>query len=520
MSIEDDPTSMAGFGFVGTFEYDEGTTMIDAPGEFPDPAPLELKAVVYFPADAAGATGPAQISDREDEYPMVVVVHGNSSSLLSYRGYDYLLDHLARNGMIAASIHVYPGAAGVSRARALFKHLEILKAKFGDRIDLGRLGIMGHSRGGEAVVIASKLNVDEGLGYDFGAIISLAPTDQYGPYSLAGPYAVPYLVIYGGLDGDVAGGWPKSTGFSLYDRADPVKSMIFVERACHDRFNTQWDDNDFYFGQLTPADQAAVISADAHEKIVKGYMNGFFRWRLFDDDDMRDFFTGEERPRQVEWADGGTVQIDVQYQEPGGLTLDRFASGTWLVNDLGGTVSATLAAVPGKGDLHALDGFSPHDHTGGLLRWDAASHIYVSGLPAASQDISDYDLLSFRVTQRYGSASDPVGAPQDLFVVLTDQDGRSRKFPVSQFASLNYPYVRGFNNLTKSAMKTVRVPLSEYTKELVGVKPVELDELISVGFELAVDPTGEIEVTDIEFVTDGENDDDDDDEEEEEEEEG
>src|SRR3974377_448212 len=94
-----------------------------------------------------------------------------------------------------------------------------------------------------------------------------------------------------------------------------------------------------------PADQAAVISADAHEKIVKGYMNGFFRWRLFDDDDMRDFFTGEERPRQVEWADGGTVQIDVQYQEPGGLTLDRFASGAWNVNDLGRAVSATLPRV-------------------------------------------------------------------------------------------------------------------------------------------------------------------------------
>ena len=90
---------------------------------------------MYLPANAAGATDPAQISDR-DEYPMVAVVHRNSGSLLSYRGYDYLLDHLARNGMIAASVHVYPGAAGVSRARALFKHLEILKAKSGDRIDL------------------------------------------------------------------------------------------------------------------------------------------------------------------------------------------------------------------------------------------------------------------------------------------------------------------------------------------------------------------------------------------------
>src|SRR5260370_36414232 len=93
MSIEDDPTSMVDFAFAGTFEYDEGTTMIDAPGEFPDPAPLDLKAVVYFPADAASATDPAQLSDRHDDYPMVVVVHGNSGSLLSYRGYDYLLVH-------------------------------------------------------------------------------------------------------------------------------------------------------------------------------------------------------------------------------------------------------------------------------------------------------------------------------------------------------------------------------------------------------------------------------------------
>jgi dienelactone hydrolase len=500
MSIEDDPTSMADFGFAGTFEYDEGTTMIDAPGEFPDPAPLDQKAVVYFPADGAGASDPAQLSDRDDKYPMVVVVHGNSGSLLSYQGYNYLLEHLARNGMIAASIHVYPGARGVSRARALFRHLEILQAKFGDRIDMEKLGIMGHSRGGEAVVIASKLNVDEGLRYHFRAIVSLAPTDQYGPYSLAGPYAVPYLVVYGGLDGDVAGTWPKSTGFSLYDRADPVKSMIFAERACHDRFNTQWDDNDFYFGLMTPADQAAVISADAHEKIVKGYMNGFFRWRLLDDDDMRDFFTGEERPAQVGWADGGTVQIDVQFQEPRSRALDRFASGTWQVNDLGGVVTATLAAVPGKGDLNALDSYSPHDHTGGLLRWDAADHSYVSSLPADRRDVSDYELLSFRVTQRYGSASDPAGLPQDFFVTLTDQGGRSRKFPVSQFASLNYPYVRGLSNLTKSAMKTVRIPLSEYTRKLAGVHRVRLDELASVGFELTADPTGEIEVTDIEFV--------------------
>jgi len=501
-----DPTTTASFGFVGTFEYDEGPTTVDAPGEFPDPAPLELKGVVYFPADGPGATDPSQISDENDEYPMVVVVHGNSGALLSYKGYNYLLEHLARNGMIAASIHVYPGARGVSRARALFKHIEILKAKFGAKIDLENLGTMGHSRGGEAVVIASKLNQDEHLGYEFKAIISLAPTDQYGPYSLAGPYAVPYLVVYGGLDGDVAGGWPKSTGFSLYDRADPVKSMIFAERACHDRFNTEWDDHDFYFGQMSPADQAAVVSVDAHQKIAKGYMNGFYRWRLFGDDEMRVFFTGAEIPDQVEDADGDAVTIDVQYQEPGGLTVDRFANSDWHTNDLGGAVTAGLPAAPGEGDLFGLDGSSPHDSTGGLVVWDAAQHLYTSAIPAGSQDVSDYDILSFRVTQRYNSASNPAGADQDFRVTLTDEDGRSRHVKVSKFATVDYPFVRGHSNLIKSSLKTVRIPLSAFTEESGGLEEVDLEEIVSVGFDLGIKPTGDIEVTDIEFVADSEED--------------
>ncbi len=496
-----DPTTMTHFPYAGNFEYDAGPTTVPAPGEFPDPAPLELKAAVYFPADVAGATDPSQISDLRDEYPLVVVVHGNSSVIDSYKGYGYLLEHLARNGMIAASIHVYPGAAGVSRARALFKHLEILKTRFGDSIDDEKIGIMGHSRGGEAVVIAPKLNIDESLGYNFKAIISLAPTDQYGPYSLAGPYAVPYLVVYGGLDGDVAGGWPKSTGFSLYDRADPVKSMIFAERACHDRFNTQWDSTDFWFGQLTAADQAMVVSDDAHQKIAKGYMNAFFRWRLFDDDEMRDYFTGVEVPDKVEQADGGAVVVDVQYQEPHGLKVDRFSNGDWHKNDLGGAVTANLPSNPGEGDLFGLDNYSPHDSTGGELSWTGSKHSYTSALPPVDQDVHKYHMLSFRVTQRYNSGSNPAGADQDFRVVLTDEDGRSHHVKVSHYATIDYPFLRGVTGLIKSSLKTVRIPLKDFKNDH-GHNGVDLKEVVSLTFDFGVKATGDIEVTDIEFVPD------------------
>src|SRR6185295_24529 len=95
-----------------------------------------------------------------------------------YMGYEYLLDHLALNGFIAASIHLEPNETGTDRARVLRHHLGILFSQFGTHVQ-NNIGIMGHSRGGEAVVIATRLNNTEAWGYNINAVISLAPTNQY-----------------------------------------------------------------------------------------------------------------------------------------------------------------------------------------------------------------------------------------------------------------------------------------------------------------------------------------------------
>jgi len=522
--VIEDPTTSQKFSFVGSFEYNEGTTVIDAPGEYDTTLPsnqqfdhhsLEQKAVVYFPAAFAGATNPSDISPAQAQYPLVVVVHGNSSNPNSYKGYNYLLEHLARNGFIAASIHIYSpnapvwsSAGGVSRARALFKHIEILKTKFSGKIDLNNIGIMGHSRGGEAVVIASKINVDENLGYNFKAIISLAPTDQYGPYSLSGPYQVPYLVIYGSNDGDVAGGNKtsvshKSTGFSLYDRADPHKSMLFVYGAIHGRFNDEWDDTDITasWSKVHTNDLPKLISADAHRKIAKGYMNAFFQIHLYNRTELIDYFTGELTPAEVEAADGGKVALHAQYQAPGGRMVDDFNNANWQLNDLGGTVTHnnTLPANPQEGDIASIDSYSPHDTNAGLVEWDATTDIYLSNIPATQKDISSYQTLSFRITQRYGSSSNPPDAVQDLYVKLTDTTGKSRSIKVSKFTAIPYPYVRGYNHLTKSALKTVRIPLSVFQIQVIGTDIVDLTKVQSITFEFKAKPTGEIEIDDIEF---------------------
>jgi dienelactone hydrolase len=496
-----DPGTTANFPFIGSFEYNEGTSSVSALHEFPDPHDLELKGVVYFPAETPGATKATETSMIFTRYPLVVIIHGNSSSLHSYRGYNYLLEHLARNGMIANSIHMYPNAKGVSRARALFKHIEIIRSKFGEKIDIDNIGLMGHSRGGEAVVIASKLNVDERLGYKFKAVIALAPTDQYGPYSLAGDYKVPFLVIYGSLDGDVAGQNPKNTGFSLYDRADAVKSFLFVQGACHDKFNVEWHDHDLYFQTMTQDDLSKVISADAHQRIVKGYMNAFFLWHLYGRAELSNYFTGELIPHAVATADDGSIKIHVQYQAPESLLVDKFTNHNVMINDVGGTAinSSNIPMNLTEGDLVTMDEFSPHDTNGGIIKWNNTKDIYSSAIPLAYRKVSRYSYLSFRITQRYSSISNPVNADQDFYVKLTDSNGNSSSILVSRFSSIPYPFIRGVNRLTKSALKTVRIPLMVYQSEKTDPRKLDMTNIASINFEFGARPTGEIEITDLEF---------------------
>ena len=70
----------------------------------------------------------------------------------------------------------------------LHKHLQILFTRFGTHV-ANNIGIMGHSRGGEAVVIAARLNQQEARGYNLNAVISLAPTDQYTYETFAGAWS-------------------------------------------------------------------------------------------------------------------------------------------------------------------------------------------------------------------------------------------------------------------------------------------------------------------------------------------
>ena len=499
-----DPTTDTSFPFAGAFSYNQSTQgSINVTDDYGAPWTVPLLASVKFPADFSGATAPGQISTSQANYPLVVVVHGNGP-LGGYLGYEYLLEHFAKNGFISASIHLEPDETGTDRARVLRKHLDILFAMFGTKA-ANNIGIMGHSRGGEAVVIAARLSQQEAWGYNINAVISLAPTNQYTFEHFSGAWAKPFLVIYGSLDGDLAG--ISDTGFELYDNASGMKkSMQFVYRSCHDRYNTVWGDGDITasWSQLTPADALRVLSVDSHHKIAMGYMSAFFRQNLRNETEWDGLFKGEWVPAAVQASDAN-MKIYPQYEDTTVRTVDNFegahSAASWQASTIGGVVAQTgLPAAPQEQDLRTLDAHSPHQTAGLALRWDSTSDLLQFDIPPGQRDVRNFAAVSFRIGLRVDSASNPSGQAQDMRLTLTDGSSNARAIRVSKITEIPYPDTRGHDVFTKSAMRTVRIPLPVYRIKCLGVPSVDLSNVINIKFEFAEKPAGEIAIDSVQFT--------------------
>ncbi len=108
------------------------------------------------------------------------------------------------------------------------------------KIDMTRIGLMGHSRGGDAVAsfVLYNQTLPAGERFPLRAVVSIAPVD----YERHAPYGVPYMTVFGSCDGDVS----NLQGARLYERsqytnANPYPSFQVVQvGGNHDAYNTVW----------------------------------------------------------------------------------------------------------------------------------------------------------------------------------------------------------------------------------------------------------------------------------------
>ncbi len=224
-----------------------------------------------FDLKAAPINGRVWYPDGAGPFPLVLVVHGNHNPEdYSDPGYDYLGKLLASRGFILASLDenwINGSLRGENDGRAwmMLKHLESWK-RFNDstagpmshKVDLTRIALMGHSRGGEAAAVAAAFNTlkyypddaKQKFSFNFAikSVVAIAPVDaQYMPTSQYTPLEnVNYLLLHGSHDGDVA----TAVGMRQYERlrftdGQPrFKSMFFMYRANHGQWNTVWQNKD------------------------------------------------------------------------------------------------------------------------------------------------------------------------------------------------------------------------------------------------------------------------------------
>ncbi|WP_241004339.1 alpha/beta hydrolase [Conexibacter sp. SYSU D00693] len=278
----------------GTVDLQEPNAAGGAPVNQAAAATVQLRGSLYFPAA------------RSTPSPIIVLVHGNHGSCdtgsapnctafkRNDRGYAYLGENLASWGYTVLSLDqdqlmYYQDQSqgkGMHQRRTLIAGaLDMLYAanqapladegpngingRLVGKLDFSRIGLMGHSRGGDAVtsfIDYNRTRPEPGRRYALRGVISLAPVD----YERRAPYGVPYLSILPRCDGDVS----NLQGARFFERSqyvvpnDPFpKIQISVHGTNHNWFNSVWaaDGED-----SNPNDAACAVSQPDNLRLSGG----------------------------------------------------------------------------------------------------------------------------------------------------------------------------------------------------------------------------------------------------------
>ncbi|MBY4595540.1 hypothetical protein K3217_08335 [bacterium BD-1] len=318
-ATQDQPTHVAS----PAIKYELGHLPVLGAVPTPNVFLTPIRGAIRYPQATLPKSG--RVNDR---FPVILLLHGNHDPRdPSYLGYDYLARDLAEHGYVAVSIDanainassddpLAPTNAGdsssVSRGQLILGTLDQLRSidKSGGpgwmsdlqgKLDFERIGLMGHSRGGQGLTNAIKFNlqresvtpyalkyqlartpdafahypdllsavtapgfVDDQLfakaieteeiifsptanttrPYNFRGGLLLAPTDFYGTVGLAN---IPLAVVLPSCDGDVFNLQGARTydnnryGFD-YDTAGAMQ--VLVRGANHNYYNTEWVNDD------------------------------------------------------------------------------------------------------------------------------------------------------------------------------------------------------------------------------------------------------------------------------------
>lgn len=253
------------------------------------------------------------LPEGEGPFPLVLLIHGvDHGEHDSELGFSYLGEVLASRGIAVVSTdmnfldHPHIGANATEmplRAWLALEHLRFLEdwtqadpTGPAGRMDLERIVLAGHSRGGEAAALAAHLNTLErfpanaaiplSFGFSIRGVAALAPTDQL--YQMAGEANLledlSYLVIHGSHDADVtsfmgSAQWQRT---QLRRGSSAFKASVYVVGANHSGFNSRSGRRDQRGPVGLLLDSSRLLGPEAQRQMAAVFVSSFVEATLKD----------------------------------------------------------------------------------------------------------------------------------------------------------------------------------------------------------------------------------------------
>lgn len=504
------PGSLLAWPFITEFRVALGSFSVPqhaTPDGFDGGFNVELSARVYM-----------ALNSGSRRRPLVMIAHGYwvnwYEDEFSLDGYEWLARHLASRGAAVVSVDLSQvnrrtdspdnNRQQYARGEVILAVIDRLSATsiLSSKIDTSRIGLVGHSMGGEGVVVAEALNRERPTPHGIRGVVSLAPVN-YRPEIAT--HNAAYLQLHGSLDyllnwpPDVVGTSPRFGGPRLYDRAWRHRTLGWIEGARHTAWNSVWLELD---RDVPPG----PLSAEEQQSVGRCLITAFFLDTLFGKGVYRGYLAGPNRSRGL-----GSARIYLAHQSiPVNVVEDSGDANEQLehpdeqspdksVNRLGGSVAASGPGVDFWEEVeHVTLALSVHDTTGVDLAWSTADVVYEAGLN--SLHAVPQDFLSINLAQRYDESPggepdetwNPVGQFIDLLVELDDGTERAA---VRMGAIARVPYPLPGPHVY-SVFRTIRIPLNAFGAVNPALRLGALQKLRI----LPLRSTGRISLDDIEIV--------------------